>query len=663
VRPLVLVLAALLALGMLSVARPPTARADTVPEQPTLTVDPTCEPTPTNSDGDVITVTVRGYSFEYGRNVTIYWNNDPAPSPADSVAVGPAGSFEVSFTVTEIGSTAYYPVYAYYSDQVISGSEVAWSSLYVPCTAPEAQIGISPDCGIPATPMKVHVDGTGFLPNLPITVTVTDLFSDTTVYGQAGPMVPADPNAVSIDIPKVRLPDTGAYRVIAVQQTSSGVLILVSPPRTATAYLVAPCSQLTATPTCGPAGSGPSRYTIQLSGVGFQPDLGLDITFDAGDVSHQPEYFYSGIAANQDGSWGPVDITPYARGPGTYDITVSQSNDSPPLHLTHATFTVDCTPGTVTLDPPCAAPQFAGDAPTSFDLNVTGLNFQPDYPVTVTFDPDRLGGLEPETTKTMALSDGSFAAQLRVAARPANTYNVAVHQQVGDTAIDTSVPFSMPCAPPSPTLQPNPTCGYELPGQPQAYSIELLGQGFIPGPVRIIFDPDGTPETFTATADAPNGAFDTTIAPTGRPAGTYRIEARQDDANGPLDDVSFDTFVVPCVNPMLAINPSTASPGFVVEVQGTAFPPGSTVELTWSYGIGASIPIEVVAGADGTFDRQVLIFPHDFTGLRQMTAGSLDDATAYPGAQASLLVTPGTGSPPGFQIFGGNGEAPIVSRH
>ena len=663
---MVLALAMLLALGVFSVARPPAARADTLPEQPTLTVDPTCEPAPTNPDGDVITITVRGYSFESGRSVAIYWNGAAAPSPADSVAVGNAGSFEVSLTVTEVGSQAYYSIYAYYQDQIVKGSEVAWASLIVPCGAPEAQISITPDCGAAGAPISVHVSGSNFLPNQPITVAVTDLFSTQTIYAQTDPTIPADPDAVSIDIPSFSLPANGAYRVLAVQQAGSNFDIYAPPPRTAAAYLVAPCSQLTITPTCGPSGDGSARYSIQLTGTGFQPGLNLEITFDAGDAPHVPEYFYSDFTTNDDGSWGPVDIAPYERGPGTYDIAVSQSNDTPPLHFTHATFTVDCAPGTIKLDPSCASPQFAGDQPRSFDLSVTGVGFQPGYPVTVIFDPDRLAGIDPETTKAMAQSDGSFSApSLTVAARPAGTYRVSVQQQVGDTVIDGAVPpFNVPCTAPSPKLRADPTCG-DVPSDTVAtYSIHLRGRGFIPGFVQIIFDPDGTPEAFTAFADASNGRLDTTITPTARQAGTYRIEARQDDANGPLDDVSFDTFVVPCtpaVTPILVINPGSISPGFVVGVQGTGFPPGSTVELTWSYGIGASRPIEAVAGDDGSFQQQVLIFPHDFTGLRQMTAGTPDDPAAYPSAQASLLVAPGQGSPPVYQVFGG-GEAPIVFR-
>jgi hypothetical protein len=651
-------LAALLALGALSAARPPVVHAETLTESPTLTVDPPCEPTPTNPDGDVITVTVRGYSFEYGRSVVVYWNGKPAPAPA--TAVGDTGSFEVSFTVTEIGSTSYYPIYAYYQDQIAQGSEVAWASVDVPCT-PNAAITVTPDCGNAGTPLNVHVDGTGFVLNAPVAVEVTSFRGDNVSYATADPVTPVN-GAISLDIPPFSLPANDVYVVQATQQVT--VSLLYIPPIIAYAYIVAPCSSLTINPTCDTAGGGGQRISIQLIGTGMQPGMYMSVTFDAGDVPHQPQYFYSQTPVNQDGSWGPVDITPYARGPGTYDVVVGESNDSPSLHDTHATFTVDCPSGTVTLDPTCAPPQFAGDQPRSFELNVSGVGFQPGYPVTVTFDPDRLSGLEPETTQANALSDGSFVAPpLTVAARVSNTYRVSVQQQVGDNIVQGIVPpFNVPCVPGSPTpLRVDPTCGDAASDTVTNYSIRLRARGFIPGYVQITFDPDGTSEAFSAFADA-NGHLDTTIPPTARGPGTYRIVASQSDASGQLDSVSYDDFVVPCTTPTLVISPASVSVGFVVQVQGSGFPPGSTVDLQWSYGIGAGQPIEVTAGADGSFDRQVLIFQHDFTGPRQMTAGTPTNPAAYPGAQASLLVTVGQGSPEYEYLDGGETAPFVISR-
>ena len=74
----------------------------------------------------------------------------------------------------------------------------------------------------------------------------------------------------------------------------------------ATAYFVVPCSVASVSPTCGPQGSGPDRYSIQVSGQGFLPGLPVTIIFDA---AGQAEYFSGQFQVNQDGSWGPAEIS------------------------------------------------------------------------------------------------------------------------------------------------------------------------------------------------------------------------------------------------------------------------------------------------------------------------------------------------------------------
>ena len=276
-RPATVALAALLALGAMVAVQPLTARADPIPEFPTLKVDPTCEPLPQNSDGDTITITVRGFSFEAGRTAMIYFNHSQALG-AEAVTVGPAGAFEVAVTVTEVGSTSSYEIDAYYTDVGVTDNPVALTYLYVPCDATIGSIRITPDCGPANTPIAMHVDLTNFLPESPIQVQVLDLFDSETVYGQAGPTVPVDPNAVSFDF-TFSVPVNGAYRVVATQQ---GAIIDSGPPgKTATADFVAPCSQAVLSPTCNVAGSGPDRYSIQIAGTGFLPAIPVGIIFDS----------------------------------------------------------------------------------------------------------------------------------------------------------------------------------------------------------------------------------------------------------------------------------------------------------------------------------------------------------------------------------------------
>ena len=105
----------------------------------------------------------------------------------------------------------------------------------------------------------------------------------------------------------------------------------------------------------------------------------------------------------------PWRLQPYARlGPATYDIAVTQTDDPGIIHTTHAPFTVPCPNASITLNPECASPQFAGDPPQTIALAISGTGFQPKYPVVATFDPDGLGSLPPEVSQpTPADGDGN----------------------------------------------------------------------------------------------------------------------------------------------------------------------------------------------------------------------------------------------------------------
>lgn len=661
-RPLAIALAALTAAALIGVPAPSPVQAQGLIEIPRITVAPTCAPLPSDDVNRGVTITVRGSSFIPNTTVALVWSGTRVAAPGDAVPVGPFGTFEATVSVL-LGMSAFgYQLDAYYADALASGGGPSATTYFnTPCPNPTPTINITPDCGAPGTTVGIHIEGTGFVADLPIQARVVDLHNSQNVHAAVPPMM-LDPNAVSIDL-QFPIKAAGQYRVV-VDQVVRGEIFDFTP-FTGMDYFVAPCSTLTVVPSCGPEGGPPDRYALFLSGTGFQP-LGLQIVFDPLGV-HQE--FYWDFAVGPDGNWGPIEINPYARGPGPYEIVVSQSNDSPVLHETRALFTVPCAPATVQLDPPCAAPQFLGDQARTFSLNVQGFGFQPGATVIVVFDPEGLSGpaFTPERAEGPAAADGSFLAPMTIAARPAGTYRVSVQQQVGAALVEGTVPpFTVPCAPSSPTLNARPNCDVEAPGQPQAYSIRLVGRRFIPGFVEIIFDADGTQEGFSASANQAEGRFETIITPSGRPAGTYRIIAQQRDANQTLSLASFDAFIVPCdtTTPTLTISPPATSPGFVVQVMGTGFPAGSTVNLSWSLGIGAGRPIEVVVGDDGRFVRQVLLFAHDFTGLREMTAGTPANPQAFDEARASLLVAPGQGSPPGYSIFdaGPTDRNPIVIR-
>ncbi len=91
----------------------------------------------------------------------------------------------------------------------------------------------------------------------------------------------------------------------------------------------------------------------------------------------------------------------------------------------------------------------------------------------------------------------------------------------------------------------------------------------------------------------------------------------------------------------LTVTPPLGPPGFVAEARGTGFPPGPVV-LTWSPGIGTTTAL---AGPDGTFVSQVLVFGHDVLGPRALLASS-----GAVSAGAAFLVVPPTVQPSGKDV-------------
>jgi hypothetical protein len=664
-RPLAVAVAALVIVTMLSASRPVSVRADPIKEVPHLAVNPTCEPTPTNSDGDQITIKLSGYSFTAGQVATIYFNFQPAPAPGDAVQIDGQGHFETSFTVTEVGAQSSYAIYAYYQGAAGGEIPIAATTLYVPCTTPPS-IRITPDCGPPGSPTPVHVDGIGFPDNEGVDIKATNLNDSDADYGHPAQPVTTDGGGVlstdfTFTVPPTDATSGTVYRVIATLIPIIQLVDTATP--AATAYFVAPCSQATITPSCDSAGNGPDRYSIQVGGQGFLPGLPLEIMFDPAGSS---EYFDSGLTvADGNGNWGPIEINPYKRGVGVYDIVVTQFNDSPAYHLTYSLpqFTVPCPAAAgATMSPTCASPQFRGVDQQSFTIDVHGDHYVPGEPLTVSFDADQKSGpnYKPESESINAGADGSFDLPLSVLARPAGTYNVTVVPIAGSPSPPQTLPFSMPCTAPQPVITSvKRSCGDDVNVNPQPYSIVVSGKGFIPGIVEILFEGDQAP---TLAPTDGNGRFQQTITTAARPQGTYTITVAQVDvSNVQLDSPPAKKFTVPCSStaaPTLIITPNSVSPGFVVTVTGQNFGSRTTVNLSWDYGIDAGQPIQVVSGTDGSFEQQVLIFAHDFSGPREMTAGTPANPNAFPDANADLLVTAGQGLPPSYVIPGGGSTDP-----
>jgi hypothetical protein len=99
----------------------------------------------------------------------------------------------------------------------------------------------------------------------------------------------------------------------------------------------------------------------------------------------------------------------------------------------------------------------------------------------------------------------------------------------------------------------------------------------------------------------------------------------------------------------LVLDPPLGQPGMVTIAEGSGFPPGVPIRLSWSRGITQRLA-PVVPDARGRFRVQVLVFHNDLTGARELVATPVD-GTAFPPVAASMLVTKPAVVPPRFEIL------------
>lgn len=648
--------ALLLASGLVVVARPEPAAAETLAETPIIEVTPYCFPT----DG-IYTITVAGHSFAAGALVNVadyvYYQK---PDDTEQVTTDEYGTFSVTLTVT----TNFY----YYSNLIKaiyandrSGTTVA-QTYFSYCPSGPKVTRLVPPCSDDEIP-QIHVMGTGWA------ATPSDAIINFKVVGTFGGPQYGDNYAISprdsFDVrwsPGVPLP-AADYDVIVTQNSSDGLIENYEQLRFHT-----PCPQATITPECAQAGAPPNRLTISISGTGFDDhnlDNGADveIIFDP-DGKPQTFFYEAREGLVEGGSFGPVEIQPYARPDGSYTVEMRQSHNGDGYTVRDyiGTFTVPCFTPTVSANPSCGPPQIIGDVPKIYSTTVTGTHFAPGQNVTVVFDPDLLAGVDypPATITSVTGRDGSFSLAIETAYRPPGTYRILAYQDLRSGRVEGSTTFRVPCRVLNPTLTVDPICAPAASGKPDAYTLKLAGAGFARGFVELVFDPTGTPETGGVQTER-TGSFATTLVVDGRPPGAYSVIARQTTVLGPLAEVTV-SLLVPCEGLILRITPSAGPPGFVARADGFGFPALSLLELHWDRGIGAGQPITVLTDQNGNFTRQLNIFHHDFTGPRNLTVGQPDVPDAYPDLVAPYTVTMGTVTPP-FVIDNPTGPSdPIILR-
>lgn len=278
----------------------------------------------------------------------------------------------------------------------------------------------------------------------------------------------------------------------------------------------------------------------------------------------------------------------------------------------------------------------ADGQPAAYSLSLTGGGFLPG-PVNVVLDPTGV----PFTGTVDADVSGYLSASLVADGKPIGEYLLIASQDSGGVHIEASAALTVPCL----TLTISPTCASPADGQPGAYGITAAGLGFDPGPVDLVFDPVGlTPARSQAQADT-TGSFSTTLLLDGKSPGVYDLVATQLTSYGLLDQVSAP-LLVPCGAVVLRMTPTSGPRGFVPAVEGFGFPPLTTLTLHWDVGITAGQPVTVQTDEFGYFRQQVLIFQHDFLGLRHVTVQQPDNPLAYTDMDVPYLVAAAPLQPP-----------------
>lgn len=307
----------------------------------------------------------------------------------------------------------------------------------------------------------------------------------------------------------------------------------------------------------------------------------------------------------------------------------AQSAAAPTITLVEASTKQACGP---------AAVVGTNRLPGQYQITVSGSGLDPSVAaVAIVFDA---GGQSPQTYPgPYPVVNGSFSVLLQPGPfyRPFGTYTVTVNP-LGNFAL--GLPgypayFQVPC----PTLIIKPPCASV------GDSIEITGTGFsIRIPIHLVFVPGAVP---LPDVPAGIGSFQISVAVPNLPPALYELDANQPN-NGPLARNASASLRVPCFNPILKLVPDVGPPGIVTTALGTGFPPGVPVDFAWTIGVLPPGVQTVVTAPDGTFTFEILIFPHDTVGARQLVASRDPISPNFAPVMADFLVVPGSVQPNDF---------------
>lgn len=620
-------------------------------------IDPGCNGgTPEGSFDAPFMVKLR--NFTPNVDVTILFG-ESAPQQRN-VVVGAYGAADAPLTFT-IGGISSVPILAFETNnRAISAS----TTLRMPC---EAVISVTPKCDAPADPLaprplSLTVEGRNWdartvfvglfqrVPGgeAPVSSTETAVVSEQSTWTVV--LSSATPGLGDVPSPLMALP-AGDYFVRATHFVDE-----FNPGATAEVDFAVPCPQVVLTPNCGDGGGPPDVYDIAVSGSGWRPFARIEIIFEAAN----PQVFLLDVGGSGQLLFQDTEearIRPFRRPDGQYSVIVRQRAAPEGIaREASAAFIVPCPPQPqIRIEPDCGPPQVLGDEPRVTPLRAVGANLPPTL-LTITIQPPPGGVADVRQFGVQ----GSIDEPFDIPRRPLGQYAVDITLVDAAGGLILAVPtfvFVVPCEEPRPRLRLR--CDPEETNLPDLAEVVLEARGFYPdAPVELALGS----VTETVRTDV-NGEFVRRTPASQFAPGQLDARMTQRDSNQVVAAEATRSLILPCGTrlPTLVISPPAAAPGQVVLVTGFNLRPSVTLSLRWSRGIGSSRTIDVTTDADGVFEKQVLLFHHDFTGSRDLTVETSADPLAV-GTTVTFIVAPGSGTPPSFGDNATSGFPPLILR-
>ena len=394
--------------------------------------------------------------------------------------------------------------------------------------------------------------------------------------------------------------------------------------------------------------SGPPGTSVTVDGSGFPASVSGVVWFDSNNNGAlDPGEPHAPVITDAFGDFSVTLVVPDVIA-GTYNIRADVPLDG--VVDASATFTVP-TPS-ISLTPT--------SGPPGTSITVVGSNFKLGATVTIFFDVDGDGVVDPgETVGTAtASSTGAFSTVVPAPTLPSGIYNVRATDGVNTAP---AVTFTI-----TPAISLSPTSG------PPGTTVTVSGSGFAASVSGVVwFDSNNNAaldpgEPSASVTTGPLGTFTATLTVPTVAAGTYNIYADV-PSGGPVEASA--TFTVP--TPSISLTPTSGPPGTSITVTGSGFNIGASGFVWFDIdNDGVLDPgepfVSVTASATGTFTATltVPIVPFQAAGYNiraDVPSGGPIEASA------TFLVTPAislspTSGPPGTTVtVSGSGFAASVS--